>query len=84
MIHELRFGLSDFPVIKFKLKDKIDVDALIANELFTHKCQFMVANQMKMDEVDCKLRGIRAPGQTRPDVSVFTIVCAGVNRGPMS
>ena len=66
MIHGLRFAYSDFPVIKYKLKDKIDVDALIANELFTYKRQFMVGNQLKTDEVDCKIRGLRAPGQARP------------------
>ena len=66
LIHGLRFGYSDFPVIKFKLKDKIDVDALIAKELFTYKRQFMVGNQLKTDEVDCKIRGLRAPGQARP------------------
>ena len=66
MLHGIRFGFSDHPVVKFKLKEKIDVDALISIEFFTYKREFLVGNHIKVDEVDCKIRGIRAPGQTHP------------------
>ena len=65
-IHGLRFGFSDYPVVKFKLKEKINVDSLISTEFFTFKRQYLVGNKMKTDEIDCKIRGIRASGQTLP------------------
>ena len=65
-IHGLRFGFSDHPVVKYKLKEKINVDALISTEFFTFKRQFLVGKQLKTDEIDCKIRGVRAQGQTLP------------------
>ena len=69
LIHGIRFGFSDHPVVKFKLKEKINIDALLEHEFFTLKRTFMVGQTLKTDEVDCKIRGIRNPEQTQPEDS---------------
>ena len=66
LIHGIRFGFSDHPVVKFKLKEKINIDALLAHEFFTLKRTFMIGKTLKTDEVDCKIRGIRNPEQSQP------------------
>jgi hypothetical protein len=62
LIHGLRFGYSDFPVVKFKLKEKINIDAFQPMEFFDFKRNYTVGDVAKSDILECKIKGIRTEG----------------------
>ena len=62
LIHGLRFGFSDFPVVKFKLKEKINIDAFQPMEYFDFKRDYTVGDVAKSDILECKIKGIRTEG----------------------
>ena len=59
LIHGIRFGYSDFPVVKFKLKTQIDVDALHPIEFFEVHRSYAVGTKIINDKLSCHIRGIR-------------------------
>ena len=59
LIHGIRFGFSDYPLVKFKLKEKINIDAFLPMEFFDYKRDYTVGNVQKSDTLECKIRGIR-------------------------
>ena len=59
LIHGLRFGYSDFPLVRFKLKEQIYIDAFLPKEYFDYKRDYTVGGVQKSDTLECKIRGIR-------------------------
>ena len=59
LLHGIRFGFSDYPLVKFKLKSQIDIDALQPIEYFDFKRTYRVGNVDKADILSCKIKGIR-------------------------
>ena len=62
LIHGLRFGYSTYPLIKFKLKEQIDVDALHRVEHFNFERHYTANGRAMTDILACKIKGIRTPG----------------------
>ena len=62
LIHGLRFGFSDFPVVRFKLKEQISIDAFLPMEFFDFKRNYSVGGVAKSDILECKIKGIRNDG----------------------
>ena len=62
LIHGLRFGYSTYPLIKFKLKEQIDVDSLYRVEHFNYERRYIANGEAKVDILACKIKGIRTPG----------------------
>ena len=60
LVHGVRFGFSTYPVMKFKLKEQIDVDRELQHmEYFEFERRYTVKGVEKMDILNCKIRGIR-------------------------
>jgi hypothetical protein len=59
LLHGIRFGFSTYPVVKFKLKEQIDVDALAYCEHFEFQRPYTFNGELKFDTLGCKIRGIR-------------------------
>ena len=59
LLHGIRFGFSTYPVVKFKLKQQIDVDALAYCEHFELQRPYTFNGEQKFDTLGCKIRGIR-------------------------
>ena len=58
----MRFGYSTYPLIKFKLKEKIDVDALHRVEHFNFERHDTANGKAMIDVLAWKIKGIRTPG----------------------
>ena len=59
LIHGICFGNSTFLVIKFKLKQQIDVNALKHQEYFEFQRHYTYQGKNRADTLGCKIRGIR-------------------------
>ena len=59
LIHGIRFGFNTYPVVKFKLKQQIDVDALAYCEHFELLRPYTFNGEPRHDTLGCKIRGIR-------------------------
>ena len=55
LLHGIRFGFSTFPVVKFKLKEQIDVDALGHREYFEYKRYYTYQGENRFDTLGCKI-----------------------------
>jgi hypothetical protein len=61
LVHGIRFDFSTFPVVKYKLKEQIDVDRnLLHMEYFNFERRYTVKGIEKRDILGCKIRGLRA------------------------
>ena len=60
-LHGIRFAFSTYPVVKYKLKQQINVDDLHYREYFTYERHYKVKGEDRADTLNCKIRGIRAP-----------------------
>ena len=59
IIHGLSFAYSDYPIVKYKLKHQIDIDALKPVEFFEYNRSYKVNGMDKTDVLQCKVKGIR-------------------------
>ena len=59
LLHGVRFGFSTYPVVKFKLKEQINVDALAHCEFFELLRPYSFKGETRNDVLGCKIRGIR-------------------------
>ena len=59
IIHGLSFAYSDYPIVKYKLKHQIDIDALKPVEFFEYNRSYKVNGMDKTDILQCKVKGIR-------------------------
>ena len=59
IIHGLSFAYSDYPIVKYKLKHQIDIDALKPLEFFEYNRSYKVNGMDKTDVLQCKVKGIR-------------------------
>ena len=68
MIHGLHLGFSNFPIIKYKLRLQIDIDAFMPMELFVFKRVYKMGNKWRTDTLKCKIKGIRgkSSGSSEP------------------
>ena len=60
IIHGLSFAYSDYPIVKYKLKHQIDIDALKPLEFFEYNRSYKVNGMDKTDVLQCKVKGIRS------------------------
>ena len=60
IIHGIRFGYNDYPVVKFKLKQQIDLDALQPIEFFECNRSYAVGTKIVTDKLSCHIKGIRS------------------------
>lgn len=60
IIHGLSFAFSDYPVIKYKFKQQINIDAWKPMEFFEYIRTYKVNRMEKTDLLQCKIRGIRS------------------------
>ena len=60
IIHGLSFAFNDYPVIKYKLKHQIDIDAWKPMEYFEFERTYKVNGMEKTDVLECKIKGIRS------------------------
>ena len=58
LIHILRFGYSDFPIMRFKLKEQTNIDTFLSMEFFDYKRDNTVGGVQKSDILECKIKGI--------------------------
>ena len=75
LIHGLTFAFSDYPIIKYKLKNQINIDGLRNVEFFEFNRAYKVNGMNRNDVLSCKIKGIRSnyseetsPTETDPDV----------------
>ena len=61
LIHGVKFAFSNYPVIRFKLNEQIDVDELYDKESFEFRRSVKKGNSHSMDILACKIKGIRNP-----------------------
>ena len=60
MIDGISFAFSTYPVVKFKLKEQIDVDRNLQHmEYFNFKRRYMVKGVEQSDILGCLIRGLR-------------------------
>ena len=65
LVHGVRFAFSTYPVVKFKLKQQIDVDKELQHvEYFKFERHYTVKGEERRDIFNCKIRGIRRGNQT--------------------
>ena len=74
LLHGLRFRYSGCPVVKYKLKEQIDIDELHRLEYFEFYRHYTTQGEQRFDTFGCKINGIRASGrdhaETDPDPNV--------------
>jgi hypothetical protein len=76
LLHGIRFRFSTFPVIKYKLKQQINLDDLHPLEYFIFKRQYTLKGREVTDTFECKIVGIRSGSNTNniaesdPDPSI--------------
>ena len=74
LLHGLRFNYSGCPVVKFKLKEQIDIDQLHRLEYFEFYRRYSAQGEQRFDTFGCKINGIRTLGRDNaeadPDPSV--------------
>ena len=75
LVHGLSFAFSDYPIIKYKLRQQIDIDSLRNREFFEFARKYTVNGMEKNDVLACKIKGIRSDysndptsGDSDPDV----------------
>ena len=60
ILHGIRFAFSTYPVVKFKLKEQIDVDRILHHtEYFDFERRYTVKGVEKSDILGCKIKGLR-------------------------
>ena len=59
ILHGIRFRFSRCPIIKFKLKEQINIDDLHRMEYFEFYRNYTVKGVQKYDTFGCKINGIR-------------------------
>ena len=75
LVHGVRFAFSTYPVIKYKLKEQIDVDRQLQHvEYFDFVRRYTVKGEERSDRLSCKIRGLRTgnpeTNQADPDPNV--------------
>ena len=75
LVHGVRFAFSTYPVIKFKLKQQIDVDRELQHvEFFEYERRYTIKGVERRDILNCKVRGLRTltstnnPEDTDPNI----------------
>jgi hypothetical protein len=64
LVHGIRFAFSTYPVVKYKLKEQIDVDRNLQHvEYFNFERRYTQNGVEKSDILGCKIRGLRAGNQ---------------------
>ena len=64
IIHGIRFAFSTYPVVKFKLKEQIDVDKNLQHvEHFNYERRYTVNGIEKSDILGCRIKGLRLSNQ---------------------
>ena len=61
MLHGVKFAYSNYPVVRYKLKDQIDIDELYNREHFELRRQVKTGSLIRTDILSCKIRGVRNP-----------------------
>ena len=69
LIHGLSFGFSDFPLVKYKLRQQINIDELQPFEFFEFKRSYKVGNEYKQGVLLCKSKGSRADSDVQHEQS---------------
>ena len=65
LVHGVRFAFSTYPVIKFKLKQQIDVDRELQHvEFFEYERRYTIKGVERRDILNCKVRGLRTVNST--------------------
>ena len=60
LIHGIRFSFSPYPVMKFKLKEQIDIDGLLQHMKFINfERHYTVKGIERSDILGCKSRALR-------------------------
>ena len=60
LLHGIRFAFSTYPVVKFKLKEQIDVDRNLQHmEYFNFERRYTVKGVERSDILGCKIKGLR-------------------------
>ena len=63
-VHGIRFAFSTYPVVKYKLKEQIDVDRNLQHvEFFNFERRYTLNGVEKRDILGCKIRGLRTGNQ---------------------
>ena len=63
-VHGIRFAFSTYPVVKYKLKEQIDVDRNLQHvEFFNFERHYTLNGVEKRDILGCKIRGLRTGNQ---------------------
>jgi hypothetical protein len=60
LLHGIRFRFSQYPTIKYKLKQQIDIDELKRIEYFEFFRHYTAKGEARYDTFGCKINGIRA------------------------
>ena len=68
-IHGLNFAFSDYPIVKYKLKQQINIDDLRPVEYFEYHRSYKVNGNEKTDILQCKIKGIRSDYSDQMDRS---------------
>ena len=64
LVHGIRFAFSTYPVVKYKLKEQIDVDRNLQHvEFFNFERRYTLNGIEKRDILGCKIRGLRTGNQ---------------------
>ena len=59
LLHGIRFRFSKCPVIKYKLKEQINIDEMQRIEYFEFYRRYSVKGEQRYDTFGCKINGIR-------------------------
>jgi hypothetical protein len=59
LLHGIRFRFSGCPLVKYKLKEQINIDELQRNEYFEFYRNYTAKGEQKHDTFGCKINGIR-------------------------
>ena len=84
LLHGIRFDFSTYPVVKFKLKEQMDVDKHLHHvEYFNYERRYKVEGKERTDILGCKIRGIRSGSETTnqpdPDPNIRWVKVEWVN-----
>ena len=60
LLHGIRFRFSKCPIIKYKLKEQINIDDLQRVEFFEFYRNYTVKGEQRHDTFGCKINGIRS------------------------
>ena len=60
ILHGIRFRFNTYPVLKFKLKEQINIDDLHPIEYFNFERHYTLKGEQKTDTFECKIAGIRS------------------------